>query len=88
MNPNNEDYTWIGFNHDNCGKTCTWEDGLPSSSTSSWRKIWDVHDYSVRSSQPALFIRPSGAWSFDPKSERFQFICEKSAGEKSTGEYL
>ena len=94
MNPNDADYTWIGFNYENCGKTCTWEDGSSSSITNSWRKISGVDDYSLRSSQPVLFMRgssfssfSSGDWSFDQKSGRFQFICEKSTGEKSTGEY-
>ena len=85
MNPNDEPYTWIGFNYHNSE---SWEDGTPSSSTSSWRKISDWGDYSLRNSQPVLFMRPSGAWSFDPKSERLQFICEKPIEEKSTGEYL
>ena len=85
MNPNDVSYTWIGFNYDNSE---SWEDGTTSSSTSSWRKYSDWDDYDVRNSQPVLFIRPSGAWSFDRKSERFQVICEKSIGQKSTGEYL
>ena len=85
MNPNDEPYTWIGFNYHN---SASWEDGSPSSSTSSWRKFSDWGDYGLRDSQPVLFIRPSGAWSFDPKSERIPFICEKSIEEKSTGEYM
>ena len=85
MNPNDVSYTWIGFNYDN---SASWEDGSSSSITSSWRKISDWDDYSLRNSQPVLFIRQTGAWSFDPKTQKYQFICEKSIDEKSTGEYL
>lgn len=75
MNPIAELYTWIGFDYDNSE---LWEDGSSSTASNSWRVLYEVYDNGNRDKgQPAVFIRPGGDWSFDPKSEEFQFICEK-----------
>ena len=82
MNPNGEEYTWIGFNYDN---SQLWEDGSTSSATDNWRVLYDVHDNGARTNgQPAVFMRPGGDWSFDPTYFSFQFVCEKSSGLSST----
>ena len=76
MNPNGEAYTWIGFDYENSE---LWEDGTSSTGLDSWRILYNVDDSWKRNDgQPAVFIRPSGAWSFDAKYQQFQFICEKA----------
>ena len=76
MNPNREAYTWLGFDF---GNSELWEDGSSSSATSNWRVLYSVHDAGDRStSDPVVFIRPNGDWSFDPKYYNYEFICERS----------
>ena len=85
MNSNGEAYTWIGFDYENSE---LWEDGTSSTALDSWRILYNVDDSGKRNKgQPAVFIRPSGAWSFDAKNEQFQFICEKAeqSGPYPTG---
>merc|ERR1712166_500513 len=75
MNPSGVAYTWIGFDYKNRQQ---WEDGTDSSMSSSWRVLYSVHDAAARKrGQPVTFMRRNGAWSFDPKSYRFEYVCEK-----------
>ena len=75
MNPSRVAYTWIGFDYTNSEQ---WEDGSDSSMSSSWRVLYSVDDAAARvNGQPVAFIRPSGAWSFDRKSNRMEYVCEK-----------
>ena len=78
MNPNGAAYTWIGFNYEN---SRLWEDGTTDSATNSWRVLNEVGDYEDRArGEPTIFMRADGRWSFDPKDESLQFVCEKIAG--------
>ena len=78
MNPEAESYTWIGFD----ASQGTWEDGSGTDETSDWRTLSDTEQYDLRSSQPVIFMRASGAWSFDPKDYDMSFVCEKNAGTR------
>ena len=76
MNPNRDSYTWLGFDF---GNSELWADGSPSSATSSWRELYNVHDAGDRTGpDPVVFMRSNGDWSFDPKYYEYGFICESS----------
>ena len=78
MNPNKVPYTWIGFDYDN---NELWEDGTSISITSDWRILYNVDDNHDRANgEPVVFMRPNGDWSFDSKSNEYQFVCEKLLG--------
>lgn len=75
MNPDGE-YTWIGFDYSNSEM---WEDGTSSSNKDNWRRLVDVDDFGLRTSQPVIFMKRDNSWQFEPKSYSYQFVCEKDA---------
>lgn len=85
MNPSGTAYTWIGFDTLK-GK---WEDSSATNATDCWRKLLNnnnvVTDSIDRVLQPVVFMRPSGAWSFDPKAYNMEFVCEAEAWIGSPG---
>ena len=81
MNPSNVSYTWVGFDYSN---NELWEDGSSSTSTDGWRKLYSVDDSGDRmNGEPVVFMRPSGAWSFDSKNYDYEYVCEKAASGTS-----
>ena len=77
--------TWIGFDYKDSE---LWADGTSSSSTNNWRVLYQVYDSNLKNSQPGLFLRQNGDWSFDPKSIKYQTICEKAPGELKSKRHL
>ena len=75
MNPNKQTYTWIGYI-----KWHQWADGTSDSGTDSWRKLEDVDDYTIRNTQPHIFMRANGDWSFENHEKTYNFVCEKTLG--------
>jgi len=85
MNNGSKSYSWLGFDYSKAIKPGnsqrTWEDGSTDISI-TWRNVYSVDDNKKKSSQPVLFMRASGAWSFDPYTGlpgSTQYVCEVPA---------
>jgi len=79
MNPGSKSYSWIGFDYlkaKPANMARVYEDGSPVTSI-TWRNVYHVGTWT--NSEPALFMRDTGGWSFDPYTglpSSTQYVCE------------